>query len=142
MRDRTNPANWPGIRGPWPEVTGLDRLFDHGAPWCANAAGHPDPEDGYPDPEIHRPFDECQSLILFVDNARADLAGPPYQLTLYGARPFRFGEPRDRRDIDRTRVMFDLADPADDAPPQRFSIPLAEALMLDRHLIHLVSLLS
>jgi hypothetical protein len=42
MPDRTDPANWPSIRGPWHEVTDISRLYDFGMPWCVHAARHPD----------------------------------------------------------------------------------------------------
>lgn len=47
MSDRIDPPHWPSQRGPWPAVSDASRLFDHGWPWCVNAAGHPDPDGGY-----------------------------------------------------------------------------------------------
>lgn len=56
MAETTQPPNWSSPRGPWPDVTDITRLFDHGAWWCVNRAGHPDPDDGYPDVERHTPW--------------------------------------------------------------------------------------
>ena len=59
MSDRIDPSSWPSPRGPWPQVSDLSRLYDHGQPWCVNAAAHPDLNDGYPDPDRHLPWHEC-----------------------------------------------------------------------------------
>lgn len=93
MTDRIDRENWPTPRGPWHEVLDLSRLYDHGRPWCANAAGHPG-EDGYPDPELHRPWHECRSPEAALDGALLGTDGVPADLTVYLAAPFRFGELR------------------------------------------------
>src|SRR5215471_13845427 len=73
MSDRIDPPTDQLKRGPWPPVSDHSRLFDHGWPWCVNAAGHPDPDGGYPNPERHQPAYECHSRAAFLDGACLDL---------------------------------------------------------------------
>ena len=83
MSDRIDPpADGPG-RGPWRQVGDLSRLYDHGWPWCTNAAAHPDRHDGYPDPDGHRPWHECRGGEAFVDGACRDLDGDLVGLSVY-----------------------------------------------------------
>lgn len=134
MQDGIDRANWPSTRGPWHEVRDLTRLYDHGAVWCINSDGHPAHEAGYPDPDKHFPYDECQSPSRFVSDVRADLGGPELDLAIYGALPFRFGQPRGDQGPGRPRVMLDLCELATGAARVRFSIAMGEALLLAQHL--------
>ena len=94
MSDRIDPSTWPSLRGPWHEVEDLTRLYDHGRAWCAGAAGHPDHNGGYPDPDRHLPWHECRTVETYLEHARRDLHGREVDLSVYGATRFRFGEPR------------------------------------------------
>src|SRR4051794_38860784 len=107
MSNRIHPPEWPSPRGPWPDVDGVDRLYEHGWPWCVNAAAHPDNHDGYPDAERHVPWHECRGRELFIDGARRDLDGVPVGISIYIAAPFRFGQPRDERPPDAARVVLE-----------------------------------
>lgn len=145
MAETTQPRNWPSPRGPWPEVTDLSRLFDHGAWWCANRAGHPDPENGYPDAEGHTPWDECRSLAGSFAGVRAGLTGPRLEVEVYVAAPFRFG--RLAAEVTGVpvspRVVFECYSDGDtESSELRFSLPLGEALLLVRRLEHLVDEVS
>ena len=60
MKEPTQP-DWASPRGPWHEVTDHTRIYDTGAHWCADSAGHPDREHGYPHPYLHFPYDECRT---------------------------------------------------------------------------------
>jgi hypothetical protein len=145
MAETTQPPNWPSPRGPWPDVTDSTRLFDHGAWWCVNRAGHPDPEDGYPDVDRHTPWDECHSITGSFTGVRADVTGPPLELELYAAAPFRFGCLRAAAtDTSITpRVVFECYSDGGSEPAElRFSLPLGEALRLARRLEHLVDEVS
>lgn len=160
MVETTQPLNWPNPRGPWPDVTDTTRLFDHGAWWCANRAGHPDlddpdpdntdpndpdPDNGYPDVDRHMPSDECRAVAGSFANVRADLTGPPLELELYAAAPFRFGCLRASvTELSTTpRVVFECySDGRTESNELRFSLPLGEALRLARHLEHLVDEVS
>jgi hypothetical protein len=130
VTDRTNPPHRPSRRPsdshPWPEVTDLSRLYDHGAQWCINAAGHPPREAGYPDPLIHVPPFECRTAGLYIDDVTEDLDSPAHGLEIYAARPFRFGEPRIARPAPSTRIVFEYLD-ANDEPMARFSISLGQS---------------
>lgn len=137
MTDRTDQPDPATARGPWPEVSDMTRLFDHGAPWCVNAAGHPDPEGGYPDPNLHVPPHECRTAALWLDDIRHELVGPPTGLAVYAARAFRFGEERMTTPSADTRIAFDRLDEPDDGSP-RFSVTLGDALRIAHHLIQLV----
>lgn len=138
MADRTDPSDRPTARGPWAEVTELNQFFDHGAPWCINADGHPGYD--YPDPEIHVPASECRAVGLSLD-ARTDLAGRPRVLEAYVAQPFRFGEQRDSREADSARLLFDFVDD-DMESSMRFSISLGDGLRLARHVLRLIDLVD
>jgi hypothetical protein len=126
MADRTDPARPPG---PWPTADEPGRIFDHGAHWCANAAGHPG-EGDYPDPAVHIPEFECRSLAFFVDTL-ADLDRATTGLAIYAARPFRFGQPRAGQSTDPTRIVLDTE-------LQRLSLSLGDALRLARFVNRLV----
>jgi hypothetical protein len=81
MPDRVDPPNHAFRRGPWPEVTDLSRIYDHGQPWCVNVAGHSDHNGDYPDAR-HAQGHECHSREAFVDRAAAiwtSRAGPAYR---------------------------------------------------------------
>jgi hypothetical protein len=107
MSDRIDPPCDHVERGPWPHVDDSSRLFDHGWPWCINAAAHPDPDGGYPDPERHRPCHECRSRESFVEDVRRDLDGEPIGVSVYNAAPFRFGQPRDDTPPAAPRVVLE-----------------------------------
>ena len=92
MVDPIDDTTWPSPRGPWPEVTDLSRLFDHGQRWCVNAAGHPTVDEEYPDAQIHTPWDECRTREWSLHDARRDLDGNALDLTVYGAARFRLGQ--------------------------------------------------
>jgi hypothetical protein len=138
MGEFTDPARPPGPNGPWPPVTGVDQLFDHGRRWCVNAAGHPSGADEYPDASVHIPHHECRSQSIFVDDLREDLNGRPLELEVYAATPFRFGQPRRPGDPGSRapRVVLEFYDEA--AGPSglatRFSVSVADASLLVRRL--------
>src|SRR4051794_17166935 len=136
MPDRTDHPSWPTPRGPWPDADTADRIFDHGAPWCLNADGHPGPDDDYPDQARHFPPYECRTPSLFLD-ATDGLTGPPCELEVYAGRAYRFGELRTAARPDHTRVVFDLYDDTNDLAP-RFSITLGDALRIALHLLTVV----
>lgn len=145
MAETTQPENWPSPRGPWPDVTDSTRLFDHGAWWCVNRAGHPDPDDGYPNVDRHTPWHECHSITGSFAGVRADLTGPPLELELYAAAPFRFGCLRAAVTDPSTspRVVLECYSDGGAEPHElRFSLPLGEALRLARRLEHLVDEVS
>jgi hypothetical protein len=133
MTDRIDSSAWPTKRGPWPEVTDLSRLYDHGRSWCINAAGHPG-EAGYPDAGLHAPWDECHGPDRSVQ-ARDGLAGKQGDLCVYVAAPFRFGQPRAVTDND-IRVIIETH--SADAVTGRSSLSLGEALRLARMINQLV----
>jgi len=135
MPDRTDHPVPPLARGPWPEATD-DRMFDHGASWCANAVGHPGPNDDYPDPQVHLPADECRTPARYVD-ARSGLAGATSDLAVYAARPFRFGERRSAVDPPPTRVVFEVYSEASDTE-FRFSVSIGDALRVAMSLMAIV----
>jgi hypothetical protein len=142
MQDRTNPANWPTHRGPWHEVPDLSRLHDTGEPWCLNAAGHPDSDREYPDPNVHFPFDECRTRGYYIEDVRAGLTGPLLDLELYGAKPFQFGQPREATPAGRARVVLDVLSLESAGEPSRLSLPLGEALLFASQLRQLVAALD
>jgi hypothetical protein len=139
MPDRTDDHALPTPRGPWPEVTDLDRIFDHGAPWCINADGHPGNDD-YPDRARHFPPYECRTKGLVV-GATDGLTGPPCDLEVYAARAFRFGELRHVASPDHTRVVFDCYDETHETSP-RFSVSLGDAARIAMHLLAVVQFLD
>ncbi len=146
MSETTQPENWPSPRGPWPEVSDLSRRFDHGRHWCANAAGHPHPEGGYPDAGVHVPWDECQSAPCLFDDVRVNLLGSIRGLALYGAAPFEFGALRASTPPHRApRIVLELfPDTLLSGPEEivRFSLSLGEALRLSRRIPQLVDRLT
>ena len=142
MSDRTQPPNWPSPRGPWPELTDINQLFDHGKPWCATAHGHPEPDDGYPDPDRHVPWNECRSLVSYFDGARRDLSGPRMELEVYAAAAFQYGRLRSEALPQETRIVLDAYVDAPGEEPLRLSLPVGEALRLGRRLGQLVDLVT
>ena len=141
MRDRTDRPigypEWPSPRGPWPEADSVQRIFDHGAHWCINAAGHPGTDDNYPDATRHFPPYECRTRGLSVD-ARDGLHGSACDLEIYAARAYRFGELRTAAAPDDTRVSLDFYDDSPDDNLPRFSIALGDAVRVALHLLALV----
>ena len=128
---------WPSPRGPWPEVTDLSRLFDHGQRWCRNAAGHPGTND-YPDATEHLPWFECHGPEVWLHGACRDLDGEPAEISVYPAAPFRFGQPRALPVRVTPRLVLDARVPG---PPRfgcRFSLDLGEGIRLARIIEHLV----
>ncbi|HZC51168.1 MAG TPA: hypothetical protein VE441_01535 [Mycobacterium sp.] len=142
MSDRSDPSSWPCPRGPWPEVTDLSRLYDHGQPWCVNARAHPDRNHGYPDPNHHLPWHECRSDEIAIDDARRNIDGNQVGLTVYLAAAFRFGQPRDTTDPPSTRIVIETWRPDTDEPSQRVSLNPGSALRLARILARLVDELT
>jgi hypothetical protein len=136
VTDRTDQPHRPTVRGPWPEASEVDRIFDYGAPWCINAEGHPGPDDDYPDRSRHFPPYECRTNGLVID-AIDGITGPPCELEVYAAAAFRFGELREAASPDHTRVIFDCCDEASDTSP-RFSVSLGDALRIAQHLTQVV----
>jgi hypothetical protein len=159
--DPNDRSTWPTPRGPWPDATGeraATGRYDHGAPWCAQAAGHPDTNHGYPDLDRHQPWNECQSLQLDHDEVQLGLDGPPVHFATYLALPFRYGQPRPAAQLDSDRMHPRIVlDAAVDLPPAglghpseharrafgerssaRVSLSLATAVMLSRDLCILV----
>jgi hypothetical protein len=130
MTDRNDPPSRP-----WPEVTDLSRLYDHGQPWCANARAHPDLNGGYPDADRHLPWHECRSNEAFVDDARRNLDSDELGLTVYLASAFRFGELRDTTESHAPRVVIETWPSDADGPSQRVSMGAGSALRLARILV-------
>ena len=141
MTDRIDPSAWPSPRGPWPEVNDASRLYDNGARWCVNAAGHPG-EDGYPDPERHLPWHECRGPEVWLEGARRDLDGEDLEVSVYLAAPYRFGQQRSPSEQAPTRLVIEAAGPGADSPAVRVSLALGEAVRLARILNHLVDQMS
>jgi hypothetical protein len=134
MSDRIDPPNDHLARGPWPPVSDLSRLHDHGWPWCTNAAGHPDRTGGYPDPQRHLPWHECHGPAAFLDGACRDLAGEPLGVRAYNAAPFRFGELREEVPPAQPRVVVETWTSGDKSSV-RVSLTAGEALRLARILV-------
>ena len=134
MSDRIVPPDDIRERGPWPPVDDSSRLFDHGWPWCVNAAGHPDPEGGYPAPVRHLPAHECQSRAAFLDGVRRDLDGQQLGVSVYNAASIRFGEPRDDSPPASPRVVLDTW-AMEEKQAQRISLTPGAALQLARILV-------
>lgn len=136
MVDPIDASTWPTPRGPWPEVHDTSRFFDHGRAWCINAAGHPDSAAaGYPDVQVHDPWDECRTRTWFLDQARHGLSGSEVELSVYGAAAFRFGLPRDGSLRPGPRVVIETYDSAPGARPprlRRVSVSIGEARQLAR----------
>ena len=138
MSDRIDSLGWPSPRGPWPDVTDLSRLYDHGQPWCVNADGHPDAEHGYPDPGRHLPWHECRSIELNVDGALRELDGEQLGMSAYIAAPFRFGQTRDALAPSSPRIVLESWPVDADEPAQRISLTQGEALRLARTIVRLI----
>jgi hypothetical protein len=142
MKDRNDPPDRPAERGPWPEVTDLGKLYDHGQAWCANARAHPDDNGGYPDPDRHLPWHECRGMEAFVDDARRGLDGDQLGLSAYAAAPFRFGQPREAAQPREARIVVETWRVNGDEASQRISINTGNALRLARILVRLVDELT
>lgn len=146
MSDRTETGSWPDPEGPWHRVTDNSRVFDHGRPWCAGAAGHPTEEHEYPNADLHLPS-ECRSFATSFEGVVQDLSGQAAEVEVYAAAPFRFGEMRttDLTD-DSVRVVLEYYAPALESEHEvavvRWSLPLGEALRLGRRLAQLVDLVT
>jgi hypothetical protein len=122
---------------PWPTATGQHGwgpVYDHGIYWCDRADYHPDAHAGYPHPDHYRT--ECRSHPGLFSTGRLDYAGEPADIEIYAARPFRYGQRADEQAGDPTETRLILAAvPLDgDESPVRFSLPIAEARNLARHL--------
>lgn len=142
MPDRTNPANWPNARGPWPEVTDLDRLYDHGRPWCAFASGHPDRDgDGYPDATIH-PAEECRTAALYLDDSALDHNGTSFGLEVFAAERFSFGELRGGAKPALTHIVVEFFDADGLQTQKRCSLTVGDGLRLARWLGQLADLVT
>jgi hypothetical protein len=142
MSNRIHPSEWPSPRGPWHPVAGVERLYDHGWSWCANAASHPDEHGGYPDSERHLPWDECHGQYAFLDSAVRDLDGEQVGVSVYVAASFRFGRPRDNTSPPSPRVVVEAWPIEDNEPGQRISLSPGEALRLARILVRLADTLT
>jgi len=141
MSDRIDPSSWPSPRGPWPEVHDPSRLYDHGRRWCVNSAGHPG-ADGYPDPQLHHPWHECQGPAVWLEDVRRELTGEQIEVSVCVAAPYRFGQPRAPHDTTSIRVVIDASAIGAEEPTLRMSLGLGEALRLARILNHLVDAIS
>src|ERR1700712_85878 len=114
------PDGWvPTPEQPWRPVVddddGVHYLFDYGAPWCADRAGHPQfQDDGYPSLNHHRT--ECRSYDGWFGALDDD--GRPGFLSAYLVRPFRFGQERGST-VDETRLAIEF-EPAEDGDGQIF----------------------
>jgi len=121
---------------PWPTAigeAGKGRIYDHGIYWCDRADYHPDAHGGYPHPDHYRT--ECRCHPGLFSTGQLDYAGPPADIEIYAARPFRYGQRADQPadDLTETRLIL-AAVPLTDEPPVRFSLPITEARNLARHL--------
>lgn len=90
-------------------------------------------------------MDECRSITGSFAGVRADLTGPPLELEVYAAAPFRFGCLRAAVTDPSTtpRVVFECySDGGSELGELRFSLALGEALRLARRLEHLVDEVS
>lgn len=142
MSDRIDPFISSAPPGPWPAVTDTSRLYDHGQPWCVNAAAHPDRNAGYPDRDRHMPWHECRTRETYLDSALLDLDGDPVGISAYAAAPFRFGQPRTAASASAPRIVVESWPREADGPALRFSLDAAQALRLARNLVHLADQLT
>lgn len=133
MPNPIEPPAWPTPRGPWPEATDIDRIFDPGAPWCINAAGHPGYHDDYPNRQRHFPPYECRTRGLYLDG-HDGLDGPTCDLDIYVARSYQFGELREEATPPQTRIVFDLYNETNNHST-RYSVSLGDALRIAAHLL-------
>jgi hypothetical protein len=130
-------ALFPADERPWPTATddhGQSRIYDHGIYWCDRADHHPDAHTGYPHPDHYRT--ECRSHPGLFSTGHLDHAGPPDDIEIYPARPFRYGQRADHPvgDLMETRLILAAVPLADGQCPVRFSLPITEARNLARHL--------
>ena len=136
-------ALFPAGEHPWPDARHRDDLiYDHGIHWCDRASHHPEHHGGYPHPDHYRT--ECRSHPGLLPAGQLDHAGPPADIEIYAARPFRYGQRAGQPagDIVETRLIL-AAVPLDDGePPLRFSLSITEARNLARHLHHLADLVD
>jgi hypothetical protein len=143
MQDRTERSSWPSPRGPWAEVVDLSQRFDHGWPWCENAAGHPGLDRDYPDVGLHMPPFECQSPSAYLPVTKGDSVTTQRHLRAFVAAPFRFGEARsDARNDERHVVLEFLADVDGAEDLDRFSLTLGDSLRLAHWLTRLDDLIT
>lgn len=101
----------PTPEQPWRPIpdddTEVHYQFDHGRPWCADRASHPQFQDGgYPSLNHHRT--ECRSYDGWF-GALAENGRPGF-LSAYLVRPFRFGQVSHTVDEDRLAIEFDPAE--------------------------------
>ena len=75
MRDRVDPPNQAFRRGPWPEVTDLSRIYDHGQPVVRERRRPLRSQRRFPDAQRHAQGSECHSREALLDRARRDLDG-------------------------------------------------------------------
>jgi hypothetical protein len=124
--DDTPPEWVPTPEQPWRPVTddddGAPFQFDHGAPWCADRAGHPQFNDGYPSLNHHRT--ECRSYDGFFGALSDD--GRPGYFSAYLVRPFRFGQLG--HTVDETRLAVEF-DPAEDGAGQLFRCTVSASMI-------------
>jgi hypothetical protein len=140
--DTPSAAKWhPTFEFPWRPVNRgeITHLFDYGQPWCNDRLWHPQRQpNNYPSRE-HHPT-ECRSYGGFFEgwfeDARSGLYGPPGFLSMYLARPFRFGEARWRTDDeDRLAIEF-VPQEQGHGEPFRCSVPAGTIRNLAAHLTH------
>ena len=141
MTDRTDQPRRPSARGPWPEVTDLNQIFDYGTRWCVNADAHPGPDDDYPDPELHVPPFECRSESLWLDTSSHTSDHATGTLQIFASMPYRFGQTRTTRRPPEPRITFEWFDTID-RPVSRFSVPLGDSLRLVAYVKALVRLID
>lgn len=153
--DRIDPCSDPTPRGPWPPVTDLTRIYDHGRDWCTHRDARPEQNGGYP-AAPHLPS-ECRTREYFLDvvtDARTRLDGErddeqvstAVGLSFYCASAFRFGQARASALPSVPRVVLETwtgrAEGADRsngaAMPGRVALTVGEALKLARLIEHVV----
>lgn len=137
-------ALFPADEQPWLDARQREDLtFDHGIYWCDRADCHPEHHAGYPHPDHYRA--ECRSHPGLLSAGQLDYAGPPAVIEVYAARPFRYGQRAADQPADslaETRLILAAVPLGDDQLPVRFSLPIAEARNLARHLHHLADLVD
>jgi hypothetical protein len=126
----------PTAEQPWRPIpddgdSGIRYLFDYGAPWCADRAGHPQfQDDGYPSLNHHQT--ECRSYDGWFGALNDE--GRPGYLSAYLMRPFRFGQQRTST-ADETRLAVEFEPAEDDGGPLvRCTVPASIIRNLAAHL--------
>ncbi len=129
------PAEWaPTADRPWRPIpddddSGIRYLFDYGAPWCADRAGHPQfQDDVYPSLNHHRT--ECRSYDGWFGALDDD--DPPGFLSAY-LRPFRFGRERGST-VDATRLAIEFEPAEDGGELFRWTVPASIIRNIAAHL--------